>query len=665
MSAGISSPGVGSGLDVEGLVKQLVQAEAAPPTQRLNRQEQRHEQELSALGQFKSALGDFQGSISGLSDFDNFSARTAQSSDPETVDVRADRDAEEGRYSVNVEQLASSHKLVTQGGAIQAADEPLGTGNLTFQFGSYGEDGSFQLNEERGATALTITSENNTVRGVRDAINDADIGVRANVVNDGQGPRLVMTSTETGAENSIRITADNAQGGLERLTTDAGGGMQQLEAARDAVASIDGVPVRSATNELSDAVDGVQFALTGEGRADVEVAMDRDEARNTIGGFVEGYNQLMQTVNKLTEWDAEAERGGPLNGDSTVRMVVSRLQQTISTPVEGLDGPYQSLADLGFQTNKDGTLSVDQARLNQAIDEDMEAVGHLFARSGEAADPLVNYVDSGRDTEPGNYMVDVDSQPSRGQMLGNPVAQGPVGIDESNDSLVVSVDGITSEELRLSHGQYGSLAEVAAELQSQLNGDPNLSQFGASVSVDVTEDNRLSLTSEGWGAGSTVGIREVADNTGATLGLAVGDGIPGEDVQGRIGGIEARGSGRELIAEAGPAEGLRVNIQGGETGQRGLVNFSRGFGEELKGHVDSFMDRQGSLSSREESLNNRLDEVADRREQLQNRLERLEDRYRSEFSRLDGMLGEMQQTQQFLQQRLGSMPGGGGGAMPG
>ncbi|MFO8156046.1 MAG: flagellar filament capping protein FliD, partial [Thiohalospira sp.] len=420
MATGISSPGVGSGLDVEGMVKKLVQAEAEPPTKRLNNQEQRYEQELSALGKFKSALGDFQGAADGLSDFENFASRAAQSSDPETVEVSADGTAEEGRYNVNVEQLAGNHKLVSQSGAIQSPDEPLGSGTLTFQFGEYGEDGEFRLNDERGSTSISVTSDNNTVHGIRDAINDADIGVRANVVSDGNGPRLVMTSTETGAENSIRITAENGQGGLERLATvnPDGSGMQQLEAGRDAVASIDGVPVRSASNELTDTIDGVNFTLGSEGSADVEVALDRDKARNAVGGFVEGYNQLMQTVNELTSWDAEAEEGGPLNGDSTVRMVVSRLQQSISTPVDGLEGPYQSLADLGFRTNKDGTLAVDQQRLDQAINEDPEAVGHLFARSGEAADPLVDYVDSSDDTEPGSYMVDVDAEPSRGAMVG-------------------------------------------------------------------------------------------------------------------------------------------------------------------------------------------------------------------------------------------------------
>jgi flagellar hook-associated protein 2 len=666
--AGIStSVGVGSGLQIDKLVSQLVQAERAGPERRLNSQEQRLSEELSALGKFKGALSKFNSSLEGIADFSKFTGKTAKVSDSDILSASASSDAVSGTYDVDIQQLARSNKLATPAGAFGASDDVVGTGELTFQFGTYDSGGdTFTLNPDRASETVTIDAESNTLEGVRDAVNEADIGVRANIVDDGSGARLTFTSEETGEANGMRINVADDDGndtdtsGLSRLaydpTTAGPANLVETQAAQDASAIIDGIAVTSADNSLDDVVDGLSLDLKDTGTSEVSVSENQGSARSAVEGFVEAYNSFMNTANALTKWDEEKEKGGPLIGDTSVRMAVSRVQRMLSTPVEGVDGPFQTLSGLGIATQNDGTLNVDSEQLNKALDQDMEAVGRLLSNSGKATDDLVEFEGNSSATQSGTYALEVTQEATQGSYTGNGLGGFPIDITADNDEFSLSVNDVRSNTIKLTQGTYNTAADLAAEMQSQINGDEELSDAGIETSVSVTA-GELEILSGGYGSDTRVDVESVDNTTAGTLGLTVREGTAGDDVAGLIGGLQAEGYGRTLEATGGPAEGMRILVDGGGTGGRGSVTYSRGFAAQMEESVESFLGREGTVTFREDSLENRLDEVDRQREQLSERMSQIEQRYRSQFASLDASLAGMQQTSNWLQQNLG---GGGG-----
>lgn len=664
MAGMTSATGAGSGLPIQKMVAELVTAETKPEQTRLDKQEKRYEEDLSALGKFSSGLSGIRDAMEGMADFDNYSASSAKSSDEEVATASAGDDTAEGSYDVEVNQLAKAHRLASAEGAFSDTDETVGSGELTFQFGEYSDDGSsFSANPDRSSETLTIDSSNNSLSGIRDAINDAGMGVQASIVDDGNGPRLTMTSERTGSDEAIRVGVsdddgdDGDESGLSRLAyaPDAGtANLEETRAASDAEAIVEGVSVTSSSNTIEDAIDGMSIDLQGTGQTSIDVARDSSKAKEAIQGFVDSYNEFVNTSNELTQWSTDPEKRGPLSGDSTARMAVSQLQQTLTDKVEGVDGPYTSLTELGLNTERDGSLTLDEGKLDEALANDSEAVGHLLAESGSTSDDQVEFVDALSDSKPGQYDVSVSQEATRGSYTGDPISD--LQVDDGNDELTVTVDGVTSGNIALSQKTYDSEQDLADELQSRINGDDNLSDAGASVRVGVTDNNELRIESE-YGSDSRVDIDAVDTDMEGTLGLAARQGTAGQDVEGTIGGAAASGDGQYLRAQEGDPEGIRVRVDGGGTGDRGTVNYSEGISGSMERLVDRFTENNGVISNREDSLSSRLDEVGRRRDALADRTARLEDRYRSQFARLDGSLAEMKETSNFLSQELG---GGGG-----
>ncbi len=667
----ITAAGIGSGLDIESLVTQLVAAERSPVANRLTRQEVQLTQELSAFGQFKGALASFQNTVQDLGELSSFGGRTVASSDPDTLAVSADDSAVASNYAIEVNQLARAHSLAS--GAYTSPADTVGTGTLTLRFGSTDYQppvpgpesyNSFTLNPERGAVTITIDNSNNTLEGVRDALNDA--GVNASIVNDGSGYRLLLNSASTGAENSIEITvSDSGDGndtdglGLSALAFNAAAtNLEQTVAAQDALFTVNGLAISSASNSANDVIEGLELTLNGTtDGAPIEVGVERDtgSVRELISGFISGYNDFVQTVNNLTGYNAATGVGGPLQGDFSVRSAVGQVRQVLTNAVAGFDGPFTSLSEIGITTQADGTLSLDGARLDRVLDENFDDLVGLFAAVGFPSDGSIDYVSSSDATVVGSYAVDITRLASRGQFTGAAVGF-PLTIDADNDNFSVLIDGINSGDLALTQGSYASGEELAAEIQARINGDPALSAEALSVNVSVV-GGQLQITSDRYGSGSRVEITAVDTNSAADLGLAIGAGVVGADVAGTIGGVAAIGNGQVLRGGTGsPVEGLQLNVDGGALGPRGTVDFSQGIGYQMFKLIGDMLDADSVLDSRTDGLQDRVDDIDDQRVQLDRRMEALEARYRSQFTALDTLLSQLQTTSDFLTQQLAALP---------
>lgn len=370
----IMTSGVGSGLDIAGLVKKLVEAEGAPKALQLDREEAKVQAKLSALGSLRSALASFRDTLTVLKSADKFQGRQATLSTDEFLSATASSTAVPGTYSVAVEQLASAQKL--QSGDHDSAAASVGTGTLHIVMTS-------------GQTFdVEIGPEENTLAGIAAAINGsaASEKLQATVINGTDFARLTITARNTGEDNGVvTITQSGGDGGLAALVyPPSGTGLDEITEALDARVLIDDVLATSATNTITGAIAGVDLQLTAvnDGDAtDVTIGYDRTAARATVDNFVKSYNTLVDALKKLTSYNAETRQGGPLFGDSGVRNIVDQIRRELSASVTGAAETFDTLNEIGITARLDGTLAVDTADLDAAFAADFDAIGELFAHA--------------------------------------------------------------------------------------------------------------------------------------------------------------------------------------------------------------------------------------------------------------------------------------------
>lgn len=376
----ITAGGIGSGIDVEGLVSQLVAAEAQPATNRLNVKQARLQSDLSAFGALKAALEKFQTAVKGLQQPEDFLTRKATSSNSDLFSASASSAAVAGSYQVEVQQLAQSARASSAAGVFASSDDVVGTGSLTISLGA----DSFTLN---------IDDSNNTLAGIRDAINSAsdNPGVTATLIHTDAGTSLVLSSGKVGSGNAITTTAVDDDGGdgfdLGRLN--ALEANPESRAAQDAIMLVDNQQVTRDSNSFSDVIDGVTFNLAKAEPGTVEtltVSRDVGAVKGRINSFISAYNALADTTGQLSSYNAETGAAGALLGDSTLRGVQSQIRQALTSAVPGLD--FGTLAEIGITTNETGKLTLDSEKLDQVLATDFSVVSELFASENGLAKSL-------------------------------------------------------------------------------------------------------------------------------------------------------------------------------------------------------------------------------------------------------------------------------------
>lgn len=659
----LSSPGIGSGLDVQTLVAKLVAAEGQPQQQLLTSQQTQLQTELSALGTLSSSLSTFQSAISGLDNISSFSQLTATPSDSSLYTATASSGAIAGTYQVEVSQLAKAQTLVSQGFTDPTAT--VGTGTLTFQFGD----------PTKAAQNVTIDSAHSSLQGIRDAVNAANIGVRASIVNGVNGYQLVFAAANTGVANSLVVTTTDADGnntdmsGLSQLAYDptaavgSGQNMTQQTAAQDATVYIDGVQVNSATNTISNALDGVTLNLLSASpgtTTSLTIASDTASVVKLVQNFVSAYNTMMSTFNQLGGYDTTTQTGGPLLGDATMRGIQSSIQGIVGNMVSGLSSAsYRALVDIGITTQSDGTLSLDTTKLQTALNSSPDAVARVFGADGVPTDSLINYTDSTSSTQPGTYALNVTQLATQGTYIDTASSISSLTVGSTNDTFAIKVDGIQSGTITLTQKTYASASDLAAELQSKINGDSALQAAGVSVTVAYdSTNNRFTFTSNAYGSASNVDITSVSDPgaTSAAIGLTVNSAAStaGLDVAGTIDGQTALGSGQYLWSNTGNSNGLKVQVTGGALGSRGSVTFSRGIVDQLNTYLTNTLDSSGFLASKTSSINSQLSDISDQQTALNTRLANLQQMYLTQYTALDTLLSQMQSTSTFLTNQLSS-----------
>lgn len=413
---GISSAGIGSGLDVNSIVTSLMNVEKQPLTA-LTTQKTAYQSKISAYGTLKSTLSTFQTAVSALSSASKFNAQTVTSGNMSVFTATSDGSATLGNYAVKVSQLAQSQKLASTGFA--AVSDVVGTGTLTISFGDYAAVGdTFTANAAKTDVSIAITSSNNTLAGVRDAINASNSSVSATIVNNGTTNQLVITSKDTGEVNSLKIsvadddTNNSDAAGLSQLAYDplAAGvkNLTQLQVEKNAILDIDGIAVVKASNTITDAISGVTLNLltTNASGVSLDVASNKDTVKASVTAFVDAYNKLDTTLRSLTKYDSTGKASGVLLGDATARSVINQVKSVMSKAITS-SGTITSLSQIGVAFQSSGQLALDSTKLTTALTSNFSDIATLFTISAKATDPLITYSASSSKTQAGTYAITV------------------------------------------------------------------------------------------------------------------------------------------------------------------------------------------------------------------------------------------------------------------
>jgi flagellar hook-associated protein 2 len=451
--------GAGSGIDTATLVSQLVSASYDPKIATVKAKQDANTAQISGIGQASSAVSGFASALSSLISGGTLFTQP-NSSDTSVLTATAKAGARIGSLSTQIEvrQLAQGQSL--NSGYLANVGTAVGKGTLTITMGSQSFD-------------VTITDSNNTLTGLARAINNANSGVTASTVEDATGARLVLKGG-TGTIHAFSVAASaDSDASLKQFAYDPAANpatttqMTVAQAAQDAILKQDGVTVTRSTNSISDLVDGVTLNLNAAkvgSPVTLTATQPTDAIKQAVTDFVDTYNALKATIDALVAPATSTSAAGALRGDPGIRSLQSQLSH-LTSAVLASGGSVSTLAEIGVSTQRDGTLTVDTARLNAVLTSDPQSVENLFNPGQTSDNPLVKITNAYGRVKPGTYTVtnlvpgDINT-PAQGTING-------IAAIGAADQLVASV---TSSAAGLQIQPLGTVASATITIDLGLGG---------------------------------------------------------------------------------------------------------------------------------------------------------------------------------------------------
>ncbi|MGE5468377.1 MAG: flagellar filament capping protein FliD [Ignavibacteria bacterium] len=387
----ISSQGIGSGIDVSGIVSKLMAVEQQP-LKLLDTKEASYQSKLTAFGTLKGAFASVQTAADALNSSTLFKSMSATASNTNVLSASANTAATAGSYSIDVVARAQGETIASQN--FTSLTDKIGTadGQLKIELGTF-SGGAFSPDAAKTPVTINVSQANSSLSSIRDAINKANAGVTARIVDVGGGNyKLLISSNSTGANTSLRITAQDDTGtplaadntGLAKLNFDptaaAGSGNEYTVTmtAQDAHIKVNNLDIYRTANTISDVITGVTFTLQDTGTSTLAVAKDTSGLGSALDAFVKAYNTAAQQVRDLSAYDSKTKTGAVLTGDSTARTLSSALTDLLNLSLHTQSTNVSSLTDLGITVQRDGSLQFNQSALASALSSDSTAVSQLI-----------------------------------------------------------------------------------------------------------------------------------------------------------------------------------------------------------------------------------------------------------------------------------------------
>jgi len=347
--------GLGSGLDIEGLVSGLIAAESTPQLSMFAQRTEKASLLLSGLGEINSVLASLQTATQTLDNADTFTAVTSTSSAPTYATVAAEAGAAAGSYDLEVTTLAATQSLVSS--SFTATTTEIGTGTLTIALGTptYNVSpadtttySSFTADSSEASITVSIASGEGSLAEVRDAINAATDKISASIVKNGVNYQLLLSPTESGLNNSISISvtdgsdADNTDNlGLSQLAfNSSAANLSQTKAAKDAQFNLNGIALVSESNTVDDVIDGVDITLLQQTTSPVVLSLLKNTTftQNAVATFIDAYNAYVEKSSGLTAYTSSTGTAGPLLGDFTTRTLSDQVRAQLSATITSATG---------------------------------------------------------------------------------------------------------------------------------------------------------------------------------------------------------------------------------------------------------------------------------------------------------------------------------------
>ncbi len=577
----VNALGAGSGIDTAALVSSLVEVERSAPQNRIDTKRTTAETQISDYGLLNSALSVLQDAATTLNSPDTFNSKEASFTDSTAfIPVSLDPETQAGDYSFEISQLAQAQSL-SSNAVLSAPTDEVGLGTLTFNFGRWdvvtppADPTTFTQDTSKSSTVITIDSTNNTLNGLAKAINDADFGVQASIVNDGSGYRLVMRA-DSGLDNQLQITASESGGsptntdntGLSRFAFNASAfQMDQNQIGQDAQLTVNGLSVTRTTNTINDVIDGFEFTLSGitatNESVNVSISENKTAGETAVRDFFAAYNVFLEALEPIIGYNEETEDYGSLANDSLAKNIPGQIRQLLVGTVPGLNSTFTSLTNVGIRTELDGTLSINEDEFTDAVQNNYELFKNLFIPVTDSSTDQITINSTGNNTAAGQYAVVITQTPTQGNLVGVDMADNLLtelavavstsaeltgaaptavlsdfvatagrftagtatlpldlatqGAGATDYDFTLTVDGVASAgNISLPVADYGSYAAMATALQTAVNNDANLS--GVTVTYDT---DHFVFTSPTTGASSNVSMVAVGASAN-DLGISTG-----------------------------------------------------------------------------------------------------------------------------------------------
>jgi flagellar hook-associated protein 2 len=581
----VNALGAGSGIDTTALVSSLVDVERAAPQERIDSKREIAETQISDFGLLSSALSTLQSAAETLGNESTFNSKSASFTDSTAfIPAALDPEAQAGDYTFTIDQLAQAQSL-SSSAVFSDPSDTVGEGTLTFTFGAWdavappANPSTFTANTELAAQTITIDATNNTLTGLAAAINEADFGVQASIVNDGTGHRLV-TRAASGLNNQLQITVaesggsatntDNADLSRFAFNTSAFQ-LNQNQIGQDAELTVNGLEVSRSTNTIDDVINGFEFRLAGETEdnavINVSIEEDKSAGESAVRDFFAAYNTFLDALEPITGFNEETETFGSLANDSLAKSIPGQIRQLLVGTVAGLDSTFTSLTNIGIRTELDGTLSINEDDFSDAINNNYDLFKNLFIPVTQSSTDQITVNSTGANTVAGQYDVVITQPPTKGVLVGadsadDILAELAVAVSTSAEltgapatatlsdfvatsgsfsavaatatepldltggssayEFSITVDGVSSAAaISLAASNFTDHAALAAGLQTAINNDANIS--GVTVTYDT---DHFVFTSPTTGANSSIAFSSLGANA-AELGISASSGVGG------------------------------------------------------------------------------------------------------------------------------------------
>lgn len=673
----IKSLGAGSGVDTNNIVKQLTQIERSGPQTRIDTKRELAETRISDFGKLNSALSTLRGAADAMLKPEGLFSKSASFTDSDALaPSKLSTDVQPGIYNFQVQSTAQAQAIAFDE---YASDKALvGEGTLTFNFGQWSRDGGglgeFVPQGARESVTIKIDESNNTLKGLREAINKADMGVTASIVKTGTGFRLSLLAV-SGAHNELQVVAtESGDAGLANFAFDNTTAERETQTGRDAELRVNGLTVYRPSNNIDDVVEGLTLdlykAAPGE-TVTVTVEEDKTFAEQNIRDFIAGYNAFLEELKPLTgTYEQEKEDGstevvvGSLAKDALAKSVLSRIRATIANAIPGLtNSNLTSLTNIGIRTELDGSLTIEDEEFAEAMADRFSDVQKLLAPQTYTDNDDITINSYGKNTRAGIYDVKITTQPSRGYLQGAAIdnasgfAEFPNFDTTGKDySFKIRLNGTESDTITIPEAVYADEKELAAAIQLAVNSDALLQPVNGTVTVSYdTDSNSFVFTSAQYGVNSKVSIIEASEQVASDLGLDVAGGVAGVNVAGTINGVQGFGSANVLLPALGePGEGLALVVGEGATGAK--ANFSRGFAGELDDLINQFLDKNGVISQRQQSLQSDLKTLEDDQTALERKMTAFEERLMNQFIAMEKIINGLNSSGSFLESLIDTLP---------